>query len=370
MNNYAVHIAKSRHLDSDNIDIDCFVVDCKRIVYSTSFRKLGYKTQVFFNHNGKLFRTRLTHTLEVKEVGSTLAKGLGVNHDLVSAICFAHDLGHTPFGHIGQSELNKCLVGSGHNCGFEHNIHSLRIVDFLERQYIDFPGLNLTNDTREGILKHCSIFQAEKLADIGKRFIDHTSPSLEAQIADLADEIAYNCHDIDDGLRAEILNLDSLLQFPILQEIANNIMSKYNVSTKDSIFVKELVRQLLVYSINDVISTTNQNIVDNQIESLKQVKNHGEYMVSFSNTTKVFYKELHKFLLKNLYHSEQVLKFSFKACKVIKGLFNAYMDDIDLLPVKLRKRFEGIDNYELVCDYIAGMTDSYAIEQYKSLFVF
>ncbi len=229
-----------------------FQRDRDRIIHSTAFRRLVYKTQVFVNHEGDLYRTRLTHSIEVAQIARTIARALQLNETLAEAICLAHDLGHTPFGHAGQDALNDCMKPFG---GFEHNLQSLRVVDELEERYAAFPGLNLTFETREGILKHCSLNHARELGDVGERFIRREQPSLEAQIANLADEIAYNNHDLDDGLRAELLTIEQLREVPLFRRQYEVVLSTYP-EVSDRRLIHEVVRRMINFVVTDLIETS------------------------------------------------------------------------------------------------------------------
>lgn len=342
-----------------------FQRDRDRIIHSSAFRRLEYKTQVFINHEGDLFRTRLTHSLEVAQVGRSAAFALGLNVDLVEAICLAHDLGHTPFGHVGQDELNHCLIQAGFD-GFEHNMQSLRIVDKLEERYAEFNGLNLTFETREGILKHCSLKNAHNLGELGERFINDKRPSLEAQLANIADELAYNYHDIDDGLRANLLTLEELQEVGIIKQQLNLVLSNYP-DLKGRRLHKELVRSLINVTIYDLIETTLENIKQHGIKTLEDVKN-APTLVSYSEEMYNSQRELKKFLHKNLYKHSSVMQLRFKAANIIRALFNAFMSEELLLPNQFRVRVPDDGLHRVVADYISGMTDRYAFRQYNKLF--
>ncbi|MCX8514861.1 MAG: hypothetical protein RL017_865 [Pseudomonadota bacterium] len=342
-----------------------FQRDRDRIIHSSAFRRLEYKTQVFINHEGDLFRTRLTHSLEVAQVGRSVAQALGLNVDLVEAICLAHDLGHTPFGHTGQEELNRCVIAAGGD-GFEHNLQSLRIVEKLEERYPEFNGLNLTYETKEGILKHCSLTKAKELGAIGQRFLLNKQPSLEAQLANVADELAYNYHDIDDGLRANLISLEQLEEVEIIKTQLTLIRNKYphlNGRRLD----KELVRQLINITIFDLITTTTQNIQQQQISSLLHVSSAPQ-LVQYSKQMYAQQRQLKKFLMKNLYKHHSIAQLRFKAANIIKSLFNAYMSDETLLPQQFRAKIADETLITVVIDYISGMTDRYAFRQFNKLF--
>jgi dGTPase len=364
--NYAVNLSQGREIDENPPKYRSdFQRDRDRVIHSSAFRRLEYKTQVFINHEGDLFRTRLTHSLEVAQVGRSVASALNLNIDLVEAICLAHDLGHTPFGHVGQDELNHLLKQAGFE-GFEHNLQSLRIVDCLEERYAEFDGLNLTFETREGILKHCSLKNAARLGQLGQRFLDNKNPSLEAQLANLADELAYNHHDVDDGLRANLITLEQLEQVGIIKQQLQLVRSNYpNLDGRR--LHKELIRSLINMSIYDLIETTRANIAHHQVSSVDEVRN-APVIVSYSKEMAESQRELKKFLHKNLYKHHSVVQLRFKASNVIKSLFNAYMSDDLLLPEQFRKHLSTNELHQVVTDYISGMTDRYAFRQYNRLF--
>ncbi|MBY0380290.1 MAG: deoxyguanosinetriphosphate triphosphohydrolase [Burkholderiales bacterium] len=363
---YAVNTTNGRQLSENPPKYRTeFQRDRDRVIHSSAFRRLEYKTQVFINHEGDLFRTRLTHSLEVSQVGRSVAFALNLNEDLVEAICLAHDLGHTPFGHVGQDELNHCLVGNGFD-GFEHNLQSLRIVDKLEERYADFDGLNLTFETREGILKHCGLKNAQILGDVGQRFLDKKNPSLEAQLANLADELAYNHHDVDDGLRANLITLEQLEEVSIIKQQLSVVRSSYPELNGRRLH-KELIRSLINITVYDLIETTKANIIKYGIESVDEVRN-SPIIVSYSESMANAQRELKKFLAKNLYKHYTVMQLRYKASNIIRSLFNAYMSDELLLPEQFRARVKDDGLHRVVADYISGMTDRYAFRQYNRLF--
>lgn len=342
-----------------------FQRDRDRIIHSSAFRRLEYKTQVFINHEGDLFRTRLTHSLEVAQVGRSVAQALSLNIDLVEAICLAHDLGHTPFGHIGQDELNHCMLKSG-GTGFEHNLQSLRIVEKLEERYAEFDGLNLTYETREGILKHCGLSKAKVLGELGERFLNDKRPSLEAQLANIADELAYNYHDVDDGLRANLLSLDKLQEVTIIREQLTKLLDKYPHLSGRRLH-KELVRHLINITIYDLIENTRNNLKQYNIVTLADVYD-APTCVLYSEEMFNKQRELKKFLHKNLYRHSSVMQLRFKASNIIRSLFNAYISDHMLLPEQYQRRIDNDGLYRVVADYLSGMTDRYAFRQYNRLF--
>ena len=342
-----------------------FQRDRDRILHSSAFRRLEYKTQVFINHEGDLFRTRLTHSLEVAQIGRSVASALNLNVDLVEAICLAHDLGHTPFGHVGQDELNSCMHKA---CGegFEHNLQSLRIVEKLEERYAEFDGLNLTFETREGILKHCSLSMAKELGQLGERFLLDKSPSIEAQLANIADELAYNYHDVDDGLRANLLTIEQLQEVAIINQQLSALTKKYpNLNGRR--LHKELVRHLINLNVYDLIENTNINIKNHGICSLHDVHT-APNVVKYSEEMYQQQRELKKFLHKNLYRHSSVMQLRFKAGNIVRSLFDAFTSNEWLLPEQYQKQVAQNGIYVTVADYISGMTDRYAFRQYNRLF--
>ena len=347
-----------------------FQRDRDRIIHSSAFRRLEYKTQVFVNHEGDMFRTRLTHSIEVGQIGRTIARALDVNEDLTEAICLAHDLGHTPFGHAGQDALNSCMKDFG---GFEHNLQSLRIVDLLEERYADFPGLNLTYETREGILKHCSQKNALGLGELGQRFIKKNKPSLEAQIANIADEIAYNNHDIDDGLRANLLNIDLLRESKFVESNYREVVKKWKDLNERQIR-HEIVRRMIDYIVSDLIETSKDLIGKYKPASVDSIRECGKSLIKMSQTTEKEHNNLKKILRKNLYQHEQVNLMSQRATETVKYLFNIYMEQpiflTDELHMKITKDLRIEDEQRkarIIADYIAGMTDRFALSEYKRI---
>jgi len=371
---YAAHETDSkgrRHHESHPGYRSEFQRDRDRIVHSTAFRRLEYKTQVFVNHEGDLFRTRLTHSIEVAQIGRAMARALRLNEDLVEAVALAHDLGHTPFGHAGQDALNKCMEDYG---GFEHNLQSLRVVDVLEEKYAEFEGLNLTFESREGILKHCSITKANELGELGLRFIHRRQPSLEAQLANLADEIAYNNHDIDDGLRAQLINVDQLREIEFFRALFDQVTLQYpHITLKRTIY--ETVRRMINHLVNDLIENSAATLARLNPANVNEVRAHTESMVSFGSEAQAINLELKRFLRNNLYTHYRVHRMTNKAKNIVRSLFEAFIDDVRLLPsdhaakAAAMERELGVDGRaRAVADYIAGMTDRYAITEFKRLF--
>ena len=345
-----------------------FQRDRERIIHSTAFRRLEYKTQVFVNHEGDMYRTRLTHTIEVAQISRAVARALRINEDLTEAISLSHDLGHTPFGHAGQDILNECMKSFG---GFEHNIQSLRIVDKLENVYPNFSGLNLCFETREGILKKCNKARAEKIGDIANRILNKEQSSLEAQVTNLCDEIAYNNHDIQDGIRAKKIFLEQLEEVPIFKDQMVITLEQYPQLSKSKI-VNETVRRIINLLVTDLISNSEKNILEQNIETPMDVKNCDRQIVEFSEKIKIESMTLKRFLHKNLYQHPDVKMMTDKAVNVISNLFEAYLNDINLLPKEyLKYNLEKINNKSkerVISDYIAGMTDRFALEEYKKLY--
>ncbi|WP_428983632.1 deoxyguanosinetriphosphate triphosphohydrolase [Paraburkholderia phymatum] len=363
---YAAHSSQSRgrrHYEPPPSARTEFQRDRDRIVHSTAFRRLEYKTQVFVNHEGDLFRTRLTHSLEVAQIARSVARNLRVNEDLVEAISLAHDLGHTPFGHAGQDALNECMREYG---GFEHNLQSLAVVDDLEEHYGAFDGLNLCFETREGILKHCSRENARRLGELGERFLQGRQPSIEAQIANLADEIAYNNHDVDDGLRSGLLTIDQLAEVELWRTHDEAARRDYpNIEGRR--LIHETVRRIINTLIVDLIDTTTRNIARHAPASLDDVR-RAPPLVAHSAAIAAQATALKQFLFKNLYRHYRVMRMASKARRVIIGLFDAFIDDPRLLPPDYQTT-DAAKQPRLIAHYIAGMTDRYASKEYQRLFV-
>jgi dGTPase len=348
-----------------------FQRDRDRIIHSAAFRRLEYKTQVFVNHEGDLFRTRLTHSLEVAQIARSIARELRLHEDLAEAIALAHDLGHTPFGHAGQTALNDCMKDYG---GFEHNIQSLRVVDKLEQKYADFEGLNLCFETREGILKHCSLNNARMLGDVGQRFLDKTQPSLEAQLTDYSDEIAYNNHDIDDGIRYGLITIEDMLNIELFKTQYDIVTDKYH-ALEDKRLIHEVIRRMINVMVADLIDTSRQNISTAKPESIDDVRKQGKKLMAFSDEMNEKKLQLKQFLRKNLYQHYRVHRMTKKAADVIESLFNAFMEDPQILPHEAKTHYDMLKDKNgehgaarSISDYIAGMTDRYAIVEYERIF--
>ena len=363
---YAARASRSRgrrHPEPPPAARSEFQRDRDRIVHSTAFRRLEYKTQVFVNHEGDLFRTRLTHSLEVAQIARSVARNLRVNEDLVEAISLAHDLGHTPFGHAGQDALNECMREHG---GFEHNLQSLAVVDELEEHYGAFDGLNLCFETREGILKHCSREHARRLGDLGERFLLGRQPSLEAQIANIADEIAYNNHDVDDGLRSGLLTIQQLAEVELWQTHYDAARAEYP-QIEGRRLIHETVRRIINTLIVDLIGQTQRNLAECAPQSLDDVR-AAPPLVAHSERVAAQAAALKRFLYRNLYRHYRVMRMANKARRVVKGLFEAFSDDSRLLPPPYQTQDAALQP-RLIAHYIAGMTDRYALKEYRRLFV-
>lgn len=340
--------------------------DRDRIIHSTAFRRLVYKTQVFVNHEGDLYRTRLTHSLEVSQIGRTVAVALQLNEPLTEAICLAHDLGHTPFGHAGQDTLNACMSDYG---GFEHNLQSLRVVDELEAKYADFAGLNLMFETREGILKHCSVRNARELGDVGERFLERKQPGLEAQISNIADAIAYNNHDVDDGFRAGLLSLSQLREQVLFATYFDEVHARYP-QLEDRRLIYEIIRRMIGAVVGDLIEETRSRLQAAAPGSIDDVRNAGQPLVSMSDAMYEKHVSLKKFLHQHLYNHEQKLEMTRKVQAMVKDLFAAYMEDENRMPEQFAlaaAAAQDADRARVVADFIAGMTDRYAIAAHETL---
>jgi dGTPase len=348
--------------------------DRDRIIHTGAFRRLEYKTQVFVNHEGDLFRTRLTHSLEVAQIARSAARGLGLHEDLVEAISLAHDLGHTPFGHAGQDALNECMRDFG---GFEHNLQSLRVVDMLEEKYAEFDGLNLMFETREGILKHCSKKNASTLGDVGTRFIDGRQPGLEAQLANLCDEIAYNNHDVDDGLRSGLITLQQLLDIELFKAEHDSVSSLYP-GLSGRRLTHEIIRRMINRQVTDLVDASRNAIEAAAPDSIEDVRNTRYPLIQFSEQLQHVNLELKQFLRTKLYQHERVQHMSARSQRVIKDLFGAYINNYQLIPDDYQQKIDNTNpglpldgntrKARVIADYIAGMTDRFAMTEHKRLF--
>jgi len=345
--------------------------DRDRIIHCNAFRRLAYKTQVFVNHEGDLYRTRVTHSIEVAQIARTVARALELNETLTEAISLAHDLGHTPFGHAGQDALNECMREYG---GFEHNLQSLRIVDELEERYALFSGLNLTFETREGILKHCSVAKARELGDVGERFLKRRQPGLEAQLANLADEVAYNNHDVDDGIRAGLVTLEAVAQVPLVGRSFHEVQRLYP-QLQGRRRVHETVRRMVDALVTDVIRSSADRLGAAAPADIEAVRMHPQALMGMSDAMRASHVELKQFLNEHVYRHQRVLRMTLKARRVVRELFETFTGEPRLLPDEYRDvaiRAEARDGYagraRTVADYIAGMTDRYAILEHQRLF--
>jgi dGTPase len=368
---YACHVERSRgrrHAEVPAPTRNDFQRDRDRIVHSTAFRRLVYKTQVFLNHEGDLFRTRLTHSLEVAQLGRSIARALGLNEDLVEAVALAHDLGHTPFGHAGQDTLNECMQAFG---GFEHNLQSLRVVDHLEERYPDFDGLNLTFETREGILKHCArrnalLIEAQEPGGVASRFLTGTQPSLEAQLCNLADAIAYNAHDIDDGVRSGLLTMSQMAEVPLFANYQSLTLQQHPglaVPSKSRRLLYETIRRMLSDQVYDVIDTTRAHLTLHAPQSADEARRAGA-MVAFGEAMAAQVQAMKSFLFKHLYRHPQVMEKTIHAQVVVRELFDAYLSS----PKEMSSDFAAREETpRAVADYIAGMTDRFAAREHERL---
>lgn len=348
-----------------------FQRDRDRIVHSSAFRRLEYKTQVFVNHEGDMFRTRLTHSIEVAQIGRSIARALKLNEALTETIALAHDLGHTPFGHAGQDVLNNCMKEFG---GFEHNLQSLRIVDELEEKYAEFNGLNLTFESREGILKHCSLANAKSLGDVGQRFIHKHQPGLEAQITNIADEIAYNNHDVDDGLRAGLITIEQLCEVRLFGEQHATVMSAYP-KLNEKRAIHEIIRRMINAQVTDFLISTTERLSRASPASRKDILTHPEPLAGYSEDMRKMNLELKQFLRNNLYRHYRVHRMSAKARIIIRSLFEAFLNDPQLLPPEQQNSVRNLESIDgdsgrarSIADYVAGMTDRFAIREYERIF--
>jgi dGTPase len=371
---YAASHASSRgriHEEPDATLRGSFQRDRDRVIHSAAFRRLEYKTQVFVNHEGDMFRTRLTHSIEVAQIARTVARALDLNEDLSEAIALAHDLGHTPFGHAGQDSLNERMGDYG---GFEHNLQSLRVVDVLEEKYAAFDGLNLSFETREGILKHCSRPNAARLGALGERFLNGEQPGLEAQVANIADEIAYNNHDVDDGLRAGFVSLADLQSVESFREAFAQVTGLWPTLAERRI-IHEVIRRMINRQVLDLIKTSQDAIGERRPESIDDVRKAGAPLILLSDEARNRHLELKRFLRANLYRHYRVHRMTLKAGRIVKALFDVFFEDARLLPqaagdhmAKLEQSDGATGRARAVADYIAGMTDRFAIAEHERIF--
>lgn len=371
---YAAHDEKTRgrrHTEPPPEYRGEYQRDRDRIVHCSAFRRLEYKTQVFVNHEGDMFRTRLTHSVEVAQIGRSIARVLRLNEDLTEAVALAHDLGHTPFGHAGQDALNGCMREFG---GFEHNLQSLRVVDELEQRYADFDGLNLTFESREGILKHCSVRDARQLGAVGERFLSRTQPGLEAQLVNVADEIAYNNHDVDDGLRAGLITLEQLSAIALFREQREAVQAQYPELAGQRM-VHEVIRRMINRQVVDLVETSRGRLEEAAPQSIEEVRARREPLIGFSERMQALNLELKRFLRRNVYQHHRVYRMASKSQRIIRALFEAFMDDPRLLPPTHQAKVRAAETdlgdagrARAVADYVAGMTDRFAIVEYGRIF--
>jgi dGTPase len=347
-----------------------FQRDRDRVIHSNAFRRLVYKTQVFINHEGDMYRTRLTHSIEVAQIGRSVASALSLSEPLTEAICLAHDLGHTPFGHAGQDVLNDCMREYG---GFEHNLQSLRVVDELEERYAEFPGLNLCFETREGILKHCSLANARQLGELGLRFIERRQPGLEAQIADLADAIAYNNHDVDDGLRSGLVTIEELRGVALFARQHDAVRARYG-ELPGRRLVHEVIRRMIHEVVSNLIEESARRIAAAKPGDIEGVRAQPGPLIGFSEAGDREHRQMKKFLRTRLYRHEKMQATRVGASKVLEELFRGFMADVALMPAEHRDAALALEassgeagRARAVADYIAGMTDRYAFQEHARL---
>ncbi len=351
---------KGRVYDEDEPEYrTIFQRDRDRILHTTAFRRLEYKTQVFFNYEGDYYRTRLTHTLEVSQIGRTIARALGANEDLVEAICLAHDLGHSAFGHSGEVALARLMKDYG---GFDHNKQSLRIVTKLEQRYPDFPGLNLSWEVREGIVKHESEYDISDASDFNPELRGH----LEAQIANVADELAYTAHDLDDGLRSRMIS-PKMLEGITLWEILLESVAVREQEIDDTVR-HQLIRRLIGMEVSDLVHTTHQRLRDSNVKSVEELQRLPYNVIGFSEDMHRRNRRLKDFLYSNLYRHFRVVRMAVKAERILSDLFQAYQKEPNILPAHVQKLAEIYGLERTICDYIAGMTDRFAVDEHRKLF--
>ncbi len=359
---YACHSAQSKgrvYAEDEPEYRTAFQRDRDRILHTTAFRRLEYKTQVFINYEGDYYRTRLTHTLEVSQIARTIARALGANEDLVESICLAHDLGHPPFGHSGEVVLARLMSDHG---GFDHNKQSLRIVTRLERRYPDFPGLNLTWEVREGIVKHESEYDVADASEYNPDLRGH----LEAQIANAADELAYTAHDLDDGLRSGMITaamLDGITLWEILAESVG-----WRGGQLSDLDRHRIIRRLIGLEVTDLVHTTNQRLIESGVKSVEELQRLPYNVIGFSEDMHRRNRQLKDFLYTRLYRHHRVVRMAVKAERIIVDLFTAYANEPEILPAHVQELIEGYGLERTICDYIAGMTDRFAVDEHAKLF--
>jgi len=350
-----------KHKEAEHPYRSMYQRDRERIIHTTAFRRLEYKTQVFVNHEGDHYRTRLTHTIEVAQIARSIARALRLNEDLVEAIALAHDLGHTPFGHTGEKTLKELMKGHG---GFDHNIHGLRVVDILEERYQDFKGLNLTWEVREGIVRHSSPY--DKPHSVAE-FSSKDSPTLETQVVDVADEIAYDSHDLDDGLSSGIISKSDLSRLSIWKRVASAFKGRYN-NMSPQMKRYQAVRMVINTYATDLIRESTRRLERLKIKTIADVRKTPKKIIAFSPAINKSREELRNFLFKNLYENYRVLRMANKSSRFLRELFEIYISKPEALSPPYHRRLKRDDKYRVVCDYVAGMTDRYALDEYKKLF--
>jgi dGTPase len=333
--------------------------DRDRVIHCSSFRRLEYKTQVFVIHEGDNYRTRLTHSLEAAQIGRSVARALGLNEELTECLTLAHDLGHTPFGHSGERVLNELMCDHG---GFEHNRQTLRILETLEERYPGFPGLNLTWEVREGVAKH----QPERDSDVPEPYAPGEPPTIEAQIVDLVDEIAYNNHDVDDGLSSRMFTIEQMREVALFREVHDAALAR---GVSDPRLLQHLVvREIINRCCQDLLDTTLARLQESGVTSVDQVRHAGRRLVGYSNEMRPRVRELKEFLFANMYRHYRVVRMGDKAARILRDLFTAYMDEPAQLPPRYHERVAQDGAARVVCDYIAGMTDRFALDEHRKLF--
>jgi dGTPase len=366
---YALLSAVSRgrsHPEAECPYRTAFQRDRDRIIHSKAFRRLEYKTQVFAYYEGDHYRTRLTHTLEVAQIARSIAQYLGANEELANAISLAHDLGHTPFGHAGEHALHEIMAKHG---GFEHNRQSLRVVDLLEARYPDFPGLNLTYETRSGVIRHSTVY--DHASDQARKdFLEYPQPSLEAQIVNLADEIAYNCHDIEDGLRSGFFDEEDLSELDLWQDVKMRVRDRYPSVDRDT-FHYQCTRLLIDGFIRDLVASTEASLCEGAFGAPREIMEFSRPVAAFSPTMQSWKESLNKFLHSRFYTHHKILRMQFKAYRLLKDLFEEFVSRPSQLPPNIHKPIkEGANSVErIVCDYVAGMTDRFALDEHRKMFL-
>ncbi|HNR01291.1 MAG TPA: deoxyguanosinetriphosphate triphosphohydrolase [Anaerolineaceae bacterium] len=359
---YAVHASRSKGRkfpEAEPIYRTCFQRDRDRVLHTTSFRRLEYKTQVFINYEGDYYRTRLTHTLEVTQIGRTIARAMGANEDLVETICMAHDLGHPPFGHSGETVLNQLMEGYG---GFNHNHQSYRIVTELERRYTQFPGLNLSWEVLEGIVKHETEYDKTDALE----FDAHLRGHLEAQITNVADELAYTSHDLDDGLRSGMITTDMLTGIDLWNMVVERL--ELQSCQLDDLTRHGIIRELIGLEVDNMISDSNERLRQSGVKTIEELQSLPYNVVGFNDSMRAHNRELKDFLFKNMYRNYRVVRMQKKAERVLSELFHAYATEPSMLPLHFQEQIEEKGREKTICDYLAGMTDRFAVDEYQKLF--